>query len=45
MSQFVGGGPADLEQRANVTDADQLIRSRPFLPDGFGTVGRRSLRI
>ena len=35
MSQFVGGGPAELEQRADVSDADQLVGVSSSLASGF----------
>jgi hypothetical protein len=45
VCQFVGSGPAELEQRADVPDADQLVRARPSLPDGFRFAGGRAFRI
>jgi hypothetical protein len=45
MGQLVGGGPAELEQRADVTDADQPIRARPSLPDDFRIADRKGFRI
>jgi hypothetical protein len=44
MGQFVGGGPAELEQRADVTDADQLVRRLSF-PDGPPIAGGESFRV
>jgi hypothetical protein len=45
VGQFVGSGPAELEQRADVTDADQPVGARPSLPDGFRIAGRRGFRL
>jgi len=43
--QFVGGGPAELEQRADVTDADQFIGVSPFSPGGFWFMASRDLMV
>ena len=43
--QLVGSGPAELEQRADVTDADQPVRARPPSQDALRFGGRRGLRV
>ncbi|MGH3277982.1 MAG: hypothetical protein ACRDNW_02465 [Trebonia sp.] len=43
--QFVGGDPAELEQRADVSDADQPVGARPPLPGGFRFAGSRACTI
>jgi hypothetical protein len=35
MGQLVSGGPAELEQRADVADADQPVCARSPVRDGF----------
>jgi hypothetical protein len=40
-----GSGPAELEQRADITDADQSIRARPSLRSGLRIIDRRSFMI
>ena len=43
MGQFVGSGPAELEQRADVIDADQPVRGLPS-KDSPRTGGRTGFR-
>jgi hypothetical protein len=43
MGQFVGSGPAELEQHADVRDADQPIR-KPSIQGGFRIGGRTGFR-
>jgi hypothetical protein len=43
--QIVGSGSAELEQRTDVTDADQVICVRSSLPDVTRLVNRASRRI
>ena len=43
MSQLVGSGPAEFEQRSDISDADQLVAVTPPLPGGFRFVAGRAV--
>jgi hypothetical protein len=45
MGQLVRSGSAELEQRADVTDADQPIGVSSSLTGVFRFVGRRDFRV